>query len=316
MLINYAILGILSYKPLSGYDLKKLMQEISFMYWTGNNNQIYKTLLELNNEGYVTNEIYNQTGAPAKKIYTITEAGLSELKRLSLEIPQPLELKKSFLVQLAWSWQLKKEEINNLFIQYEQEIRGLLYSETLNKEKFLPDRTPRETSAWNLIYENIITSYETELLWIKKAREKLTSFEDAETKLDSEIKLNEKEKNTEMSYSIIENNNLKYIYLDSGGAVIKSEHDALDLITYCFEAETNLLLIDGERFSEDFYRLKTGLAGAVLQKLAQYNIKTAVIFENTNIKGKFADFMIESNRGEMFNSFIDKNSAENWLFKI
>ncbi len=47
MTINFAVLGILSYQPMSGYDLKKIMQDSVYMHWSGNNNQIYKALLEL-----------------------------------------------------------------------------------------------------------------------------------------------------------------------------------------------------------------------------------------------------------------------------
>ena len=55
--IKHAILGILSFKPLTGYDIKKIIQESSFMYWSGNNNQVYKALLELHDKGFVTNEV-------------------------------------------------------------------------------------------------------------------------------------------------------------------------------------------------------------------------------------------------------------------
>ena len=44
MIIDYAILGLLSWKPLTGYDVKRVMQDSPFLYWSGNNNQIYKAL--------------------------------------------------------------------------------------------------------------------------------------------------------------------------------------------------------------------------------------------------------------------------------
>ena len=59
MNIRYAILGFLSWKPLSGYDLKKMFVESVFIYWSGNNNQIYKELIQLTREEMVTNEIKN-----------------------------------------------------------------------------------------------------------------------------------------------------------------------------------------------------------------------------------------------------------------
>ncbi|MNE74001.1 Transcriptional regulator PadR-like family protein [compost metagenome] len=58
------------------------------MYWSGNNNQSYKALIELLNEGYVTNEVQHQENLPSKKIYTITAAGQQELRRWVLSYPE------------------------------------------------------------------------------------------------------------------------------------------------------------------------------------------------------------------------------------
>ena len=55
MTINYTILGLLESGDRSGYDLKKVMQELDFLPWSGNNNQIYKALVFLLEEGLVEN---------------------------------------------------------------------------------------------------------------------------------------------------------------------------------------------------------------------------------------------------------------------
>ena len=72
MSIKYAILGFLSWKSLSGYDLKKMFGNSVSFYWSGNNNQIYTTLDKLLKEKLVTMEIVPQESLPYKKIYTIT----------------------------------------------------------------------------------------------------------------------------------------------------------------------------------------------------------------------------------------------------
>jgi len=112
MSIDYAILGILSSKSLTGYDLKKIIQESPFMYWSGNNNQIYRSLVKLHDKGFVTNEVEYQESSPSKKVYTITKEGISELKDWVLSSPEPPEFKKMFLIQLAWSDQLNSEELS------------------------------------------------------------------------------------------------------------------------------------------------------------------------------------------------------------
>jgi len=46
MTIQFAVLGLLSGKPSSGYELKKVFEDSPYLYWSGNNNKIYKSLLD------------------------------------------------------------------------------------------------------------------------------------------------------------------------------------------------------------------------------------------------------------------------------
>lgn len=179
MSINYAILGILSYNSYTGYDIKKIIQDSTFMYWSGNNNQIYKSLIELLDEGLVTSEIQYQESSPSKKIYTITDKGLKELKNWVLSEPNFPELKNMFLVQMAWSDLLSSEELNELLTKYENHIKTqiIMQKEKKSRDAFKPNRTTREFHLWDLIYDNIISSYENELSWIQKVRKIIGSIE-------------------------------------------------------------------------------------------------------------------------------------------
>lgn len=176
MSIKYAILGILSYQSVTGYDLKKIIQDSSFMYWSANNNQIYKALVSLLNEGLVTQEVQHQDTSPSKKIYTITEQGKVELKKWVLSTPELPECKKTFLIQLAWADSLNNEEIHKILSNYENEIamRLVLEQEKKRRGMFSPGRTSREVYLWNQIYDNIISSYKHELDWIQELRKEIS----------------------------------------------------------------------------------------------------------------------------------------------
>lgn len=315
MSINHAILGMLSYEPMTGYDLKKIMQESPFMYWSGNNNQIYKALVELLREGYVTSEIYHQDSSPSKKVYTITDDGLAELKRWTQFVPEAPEIKKLFLVQLAWTEQLSNKAIEKLLMSYEQEIKGKISIEQAKKQKefFSPKRTPREAAIWDLIYENVLGSYSNELDWINKARQTLNQFNIGKYEDDMRSASLTMKEEGNMIYKVIEKSNQKYLLLESIGRPIQSEQDGIELISICAQNGTNLLLIEGERLSEDFIRLRTGIAGAVLQKFSMYNIKAVVVLDENKIKGKFKEFLSESNSGSMFRAYTNFSDAENWL---
>lgn len=176
MTIDYAILGMLSWQPLTGYDIKKIIQESPFFYWSGNNNQIYKSLVQLLEKNLVVNEVKHQESAPSKKIYSITELGLKELENwiinTNVEVP---EFKKQFLIQLTWSGRLDINEVELLLSKYEAEVKKYIsmYKEEQRREKHFKDRTNQEYFIWKMLYENMIMSYENELKWIEKVKEGL-----------------------------------------------------------------------------------------------------------------------------------------------
>jgi DNA-binding PadR family transcriptional regulator len=331
MSIKHAILGLLSYKPLTGYDLKKHMQNSSFMYWSGNNNQIYKALLELKDEGRVTSEVFHGDATPSKKVYTITDEGLTELKRWVRSPSEAPDVKNPFLVRLAWSRQLDAGELSAMLSEYEREISGRIAIERDERRRFAPDGTPREAAVWAMIYENVVGSYESELAWIKRVRRAVERFDDFGREPGeappNEVSASDATPNDasprqaprgagtgeRVNYEIIENRGLKYILLGGEGTPLRTEEDAAALITACAENGTNAAVIRGERLSDAFLKLGTGSAGAILQKFATYAIKAAAVLDDSKIKGRFKELLNESNRGDTFRVCGSLAEAEAWL---
>lgn len=179
MAIKYAILGILSIQPQTGYDLKKRFTESAALYWSGNNNQIYRTLSQLLQEHLASKEVQLQEKAPTKSIYTITEKGRAELKNWILSVPEPPEYRSTFLIRLMWAGHLEADELDSLLAQYEQhvEIQLLLEREKSRRGHTLVARTPRDSQLWNLVTTNILEFYEWELNWVRRLREEATRGE-------------------------------------------------------------------------------------------------------------------------------------------
>jgi DNA-binding PadR family transcriptional regulator len=189
MAIEHAILGLLSWRSLTGYDLKKMFEDSVALYWSGNNNEIYRTLVRLHQDGLVTREIQPQESLPARKIYTITERGRAELKSWVLSPPELPLLKHSLLIQLAWADSLTNEELDALLGNYEEAVfvQYVLCREQQQPEKdpTLPRstrvdfldvsqaRSKREAFLWGMILENWAGFYENELNWVRKLRRKL-----------------------------------------------------------------------------------------------------------------------------------------------
>jgi PadR family transcriptional regulator, regulatory protein AphA len=173
--IQYAILGLLSWKPFSGYDLKKIIADSDLFYWSGNNNQIYYSLVHLHQQGWVSQEIEYQETLPAKKIYTITELGRAQLRNWSLIPPELPEFHNNFLIQLAWTDQLSGGELDDLLAKYEEEIEiqyKMRMAQVANPA-LSPDRIKREQIVWKAIFQNIQSAYRNELTWVRQLRSDL-----------------------------------------------------------------------------------------------------------------------------------------------
>ncbi|MDQ2905334.1 MAG: PadR family transcriptional regulator [Chloroflexota bacterium] len=178
MSIKYAILGFLSWRAFTGYELKKLFAESATSGWSGNSNQIYTTLVELHKEGLVSLEIQPQEAHPARKVYTITGKGLAELKSWVLSTSEPPVQKNAFLIQLAWADQLEAGEMDAWLAQYEEKLQThLLLFRARDQRKDAPQRTPRETYLWNMISQNWMSFYENELHWVGTLRAGLVKIE-------------------------------------------------------------------------------------------------------------------------------------------
>jgi DNA-binding PadR family transcriptional regulator len=173
--IQYAILGFLSWQPYAGYDLKKVISESDLFYWSGNNNQIYKSLVALHQQDLVTQEVQNQASLPPRKVYTITPKGREVLRAWLLSNPELPEFRDNFLIQLAWSDPLSQAEMDVLLARYEEEMSVQLRMRQSQSGLIspTPSRSAREAFLWARIAENMLAVYQRELDWVREVRKAL-----------------------------------------------------------------------------------------------------------------------------------------------
>jgi PadR family transcriptional regulator AphA len=82
---KYAILGILSLGPMSGYDIKKVFEKSIGNFWSESYGQIYPILKVLVDEGFATSSVEKQVGKPDRHVYSLTDPGRDELCRWLVE---------------------------------------------------------------------------------------------------------------------------------------------------------------------------------------------------------------------------------------
>ena len=111
-------------------------------------------------------------------------------------------------------------------------------------------------------------------------------------------------------------NGVRILECAPAGAKLHSERDALDLISAALEHQAAMIMIPAERLDEDFFRLKTGVAGALLQKFVNYRIRAVVvgdISKFTDDSDALRDLVRESNRGSQFWFVADRDELERQL---
>jgi DNA-binding PadR family transcriptional regulator len=179
MSIKYVVLGYLSWQPMTGYDVKKLIADSEILPWTANNNQIYRALVSLHQDEWVTKTIEEQVGSPNRHVYTITEAGLNALKAWVESEPEPPLTKNPFLNQLMWADCLNATEIDDLLEAYLNTVGEKLFFLRVQADRKpnMPERSPRETYIWEMIHKNRMAQHELELKWIRQMRQELADME-------------------------------------------------------------------------------------------------------------------------------------------
>jgi hypothetical protein len=80
--------------------------------------------------------------------------------------------------------------------------------------------------------------------------------------------------------------------------VISDIEDTLDLMGDLAAVNCSMIILYEKNLHPDFFRLKTGLAGEILQKFSNYNFKLAIVGNLSKYMSKrFQEFIYESNRG-------------------
>lgn len=208
MSLNHVILGLVSREPLTGYEIKKIIQNTPFLYWSGNNNQVYKAFAELLDEGFVTKEVQHQEGSPSKNIYTITDDGLNELKSWLLSVTDEPVFKKQILIKLALANQLKRGDLENMLDSYADVVRmqAALSERELDKCYFAEQEHSNKVLFLDLIRENILSFYSSELEWVRKVKGLIAELPDGRSIMTEAVTGKEdKEVGLKMDYQIIGN---------------------------------------------------------------------------------------------------------------
>ena len=109
-------------------------------------------------------------------------------------------------------------------------------------------------------------------------------------------------------------NNIKIAELISDDLLIKEIQDGLDVLVNVYYQDMDRMILHEKNIVPEFFDLKTGMAGEILQKFSNYKMKLAIVGEFSKYKNKsLNDFIFESNKNGNIN-FVD--SLEEALVKL
>ncbi len=181
MSLQYAVLGLLSYRQMTGYDLKKMFDESINNFWVASLSQIYRELGALEGKGYLTSVIEPQDDRPDKRIYSITEAGRATFKEWITNFPQKLSKEKrdEFTLRIFFGSNLSREELTAQFRHFLNEKQGQLEEiKSLYKisERYVEEMKlfNGEEIYWRFILRRAYLSLETLIRWAEECLEELT----------------------------------------------------------------------------------------------------------------------------------------------
>lgn len=166
--INYVILGLLSHEPLTGYEIKKRIDNSLSFFWSGSYGSIYPTLDTLEKDGCV--EKKEETSGRGKIIYSITEKGRKLLREWLMKPVKKDELRYETLLKLFFGGELGREgilvHIQNFEEKIEKELKILeVYAENLKKIQDEEDH-----KYFLLTVKFGIEAYQAYLRWCEEAK--------------------------------------------------------------------------------------------------------------------------------------------------
>ena len=100
MSLTHALLGLIRYRPSTGYQLKNRFDQSIDFVWNATLPQIYRTLNHLEQQDWLRAETVFQASRPNRKVYHITDPGLMEFYRWLNEPMESVALKNPMLIKV------------------------------------------------------------------------------------------------------------------------------------------------------------------------------------------------------------------------
>ncbi|GKX28244.1 hypothetical protein SH1V18_07240 [Vallitalea longa] len=172
MSLKTAILGLASYKELSGYDISKFFDSSLKYFFSAQQSQVYRELNTLEKKGLLSVRLLYQDDKPNKKLYSITEDGSKELEKWLLNFNEEKHFaqKLPLMMKIFFSSKVPTENLQKTFervIELTTEKMKRLEHDADNIKDYehFADIDESETFYWKLTIDYGLRLYKMYLEW-------------------------------------------------------------------------------------------------------------------------------------------------------
>jgi DNA-binding PadR family transcriptional regulator len=107
MSLKHGLIGLLSYGPKTGYELKKVFEDSLSFFWQAKSSQIYRELDAMEQRGWLSSERVIQNDKPNKRVYSVTDSGKREfqnwLSAPESDIDSALRVSSAFFMRVFFA---------------------------------------------------------------------------------------------------------------------------------------------------------------------------------------------------------------------
>lgn len=160
-MVDYITLGCLSIRPMSGYDIKRLISISTGLFYNASYGSIYPTLKKMEEDELVDSEEVVENGR-FKKIYALTDKGQRVFMEWLEQPPRSIVIKNDMLLRLFFYRHLPREKVLSTTVDhikqlksFKMELEDIEVAEGTGADKF-----QRYTLRWGIdFYEFLIDWY-------------------------------------------------------------------------------------------------------------------------------------------------------------
>jgi hypothetical protein len=119
-----------------------------------------------------------------------------------------------------------------------------------------------------------------------------------------------------MSDQTYELHGVRVLECAAEGKQLRSERDAVDLVGVAWQHKASFIVIPVARLADDFFQLKTRIAGEMIHKLSTYKLRVAIVGDisrHLEESSALRDFVYETNRGNQVWFVADQVELEKRL---